>query len=93
MFEFADNMLASQNTDYDLNYTRSDAKHIKKMFFRVNHDLSSFLRHLNTLYHSYGINFDASQYHNVIHRIICPYELLTHFKIKNINELINFKYL
>lgn len=89
---FANNMLGKQN--FMLHSSNTTHKYlIEKMFAQVNTDLATFLRGLNSLFHSHGISFDATQYQNVILRIITPYELLSHFQIKDINDTINFKYL
>lgn len=79
MFEYPNTMLGKQNSKASSSSSTTHAYYIEKMFAQVNTDLASFLRRLNSLFHSHGISFDATQYQNVILRIITPYELLTHF--------------
>lgn len=93
MFDYPNSLLGKQNFRPHSIPSTTHAFLIEKMFAQVNTDLASFLRGLNSLFHSHGISFDATQYQNVILRIITPYELLTHFQIKDINDTINFKYL
>lgn len=93
MFDYPNSLLGKQNSRPHSISSTTHAFLIEKMFAQVNNDLASFLRGLNSLFHSHGISFDATQYQNVILRIITPYELLTHFQIKDINDTINFKYL